>query len=107
MALFVHRTCDPNLVPAKKSSLRVMWGGLIPETMIHWTDWRSDILMVWTEKGRGEVEQHLRTMRSHEVVQTYLEKSPPGASPPIRRVLTFRYVVNQSEQCPLSGIHKT
>ena len=62
------------------------------------------MLMVTTEEGLGNVnvEQHLRMMHSHTAVQTYLEKSPPSASPPIRCVLTFRYMVNHSKQCPLN-----
>ena len=57
--------------------------------------------MVTTEEGLGNVnvEHHLRTMHSHTVVQTYLEKNPPGASPPIRSVLTFRYSVNHMQEC--------
>ena len=62
------------------------------------------MLMLTTEKGRGEGEQHLRMMRSHEAVQTYLDKNPPGASPPIRCVLIFWYIFNHNEQRPMSGI---
>ena len=80
-------------------------GSSLQESMIHWTDRISEMLMVTTEKVRGEVEQHLRMMHSHEAAQTYLEKNPPSASPPIRCALTFRYIVNHSKQCPLSGIH--
>ena len=50
----------------------------------------SDMLMVRTEEGLTNVEQHLRMLHPHMAVQTYLEKNPPSASPPIRCVLTFQ-----------------
>ena len=33
------------------------------------------------------------------------KKNPPGASPPIRSLLTFRFIVNRIQECSLSGIH--
>ena len=73
-----------------QNSLFVM-GGSYQENMVHWTDRRLDMLMVTTDEGLGQVEQHLRNMHSHKVAQTYLDN-------------TFRSIVNHSGQRPMSGI---
>ena len=81
----------------------VLIGCLFHENMVHWADKRSEMLMWRTEGGLGAVEEHLRVMRTHEVVQTFLDKNPPGALTPIRHVLTFRCIGNHNRECLLRG----
>ena len=61
--------------------------------------------MVSTEEGPRELEAqdlgYMRAMLQHDVVQTYLEKNPPGAVTPIRS--PFRSIVSHKQGCILSG----
>jgi hypothetical protein len=86
---------------APENSIIVM-GGTFQENMIHWTEARKDILAA--AAGRGSVSGALSAMSKHQAVIDYAQRNPSNRSPapPVRHVLTFRYIVNHFPECILT-----